>query len=145
MDEVAFWRDENSSQPDVEAYRALLPSLATTNGMIIGISSPYNKRGLLYQKHRDFYGVGDPDTLILAAGTSVFNPTIDQSIIDQAMREDPEAAQAEWMGTFAPTSTKACYVSVSILAFGIVGSSIAGATSPSQIARPACGTVSVWR
>jgi hypothetical protein len=100
MDEVAFWRDENSSQPDVEAYRALLPSLATTNGMIIGISSPYNKRGLLYQKHRDFYGVGDPDTLILAAGTSVFNPTIDQSIIDQAMREDPEAAQAEWMGTF---------------------------------------------
>jgi hypothetical protein len=100
MDEVAFWRDENSSQPDVEAYRALLPSLATTNGMIIGISSPYNKRGLLYQKHRDFFGVDDPDTLILAAGTSVFNPTIDQSIIDQAMREDPEAAAAEWQGTF---------------------------------------------
>jgi phage terminase large subunit-like protein len=42
FDEVAFWRDETSAQPDVETYTAVLPSLATTNGMLIGISSPRN-------------------------------------------------------------------------------------------------------
>jgi hypothetical protein len=40
MDEVAFLRDETSSMPDVETYRALLPALATTGGMLIGISTP---------------------------------------------------------------------------------------------------------
>ena len=37
LDEVAFWRDETTATPDVETYRAVLPSLATTNGMLIGI------------------------------------------------------------------------------------------------------------
>src|SRR5262249_34226458 len=39
FDEVAYWRDETSSMPDVETYTAVLPSLATTNGMLIGIST----------------------------------------------------------------------------------------------------------
>ena len=26
-DEVSYWRDESSAQPDVETYRAVLPSL----------------------------------------------------------------------------------------------------------------------
>ena len=50
MDEVAYWRDETSATPDVEVYRAVLPALATTGGMLIGISTPYRKVGLLYQK-----------------------------------------------------------------------------------------------
>jgi phage terminase large subunit-like protein len=48
FDEVAFWRDEASAAPDIEVYRAVLPSLATTNGMLIGISTPYRKIGLLH-------------------------------------------------------------------------------------------------
>jgi phage terminase large subunit-like protein len=39
FDEIAFWRDETSSEPDIEVYRAVLPALATTQGMLIGISS----------------------------------------------------------------------------------------------------------
>jgi hypothetical protein len=50
FDETAFWRDETSAQPDIETYRAVLPSLATTNGMLIGISTPYRKFGLLHLK-----------------------------------------------------------------------------------------------
>ena len=38
LDEVSFWRDDASANPDVETYRAILPSLATTNGMLVGIS-----------------------------------------------------------------------------------------------------------
>ena len=33
FDEVAFWRDETSATPDIETYRAVLPALATQNGI----------------------------------------------------------------------------------------------------------------
>src|SRR5207247_1219534 len=57
LDEIAFWRDDSSATPDVETYNAIKPGLATMPGsMIIGISSPYRKAGLLYKKYRDHYG-----------------------------------------------------------------------------------------
>jgi len=100
FDEVAFWRDETTSLPDVETYRAVLPALATTKGMLIGISSPYATRGLLFQKHRDHFGKNDDDVLVIRAGSTLLNPTLDDGTI-QAMREsDPEAARSEWDAEF---------------------------------------------
>jgi hypothetical protein len=100
FDEVGFWRDETTSLPDLETYRAVLPALATTEGMLIGISSPYAQRGLLYTKHRDCFGKDDADVLVVQAPTATFNPSIDQAIIEAARRDDPEAAQAEWFAEF---------------------------------------------
>ena len=37
MDEVSFWRDENSAMPDTETYSAVLPALLTTKGIFVGI------------------------------------------------------------------------------------------------------------
>jgi hypothetical protein len=99
FDESAFWRSDESATPDTEVYRAVLPSLARTNGMLIGISSPYRRVGLLYQKHRDNYGV-DGDVLVVQGGTELFNPIIDRKIIDQARKDDPAAAAAEWDAQF---------------------------------------------
>ena len=65
FDEIAQWRDINSALPDVEVYRAVLPALATTNGMLIAISSPYRKLGLLYQKHRDNFGQDSEDIMVV--------------------------------------------------------------------------------
>ena len=65
LDEVALWRDEVSAVPDLEVYRAVLPSLMTTQGMLIGISTPYRKIGLLHQKHRDHFGVDGDDVLVV--------------------------------------------------------------------------------
>lgn len=48
LDEASFLRDEAAATPDVEAARALLPGLATTNGMLVVLSSPYRRNGLLY-------------------------------------------------------------------------------------------------
>ena len=57
FDECAFWRDDSSATPDVETYNAIKPGLATMPGsMIVGISSPYRKAGLLHKKWRDHYG-----------------------------------------------------------------------------------------
>src|SRR5262249_40954658 len=64
FDEVSFWKDETSALPDVETYRACMPSLIASNGMLIGISTPYRKLGLLHAKHRDHFGV-DGDVLVV--------------------------------------------------------------------------------
>jgi hypothetical protein len=99
-DESAFWRDETSSQPDIEIYRACTPALAASGGMWVGISSPYSQRGLLYAKHRAAFGKSDPLCLVVQGPTTAFNATIDLSIIAAADAEDSEAAQAEWHGLF---------------------------------------------
>lgn len=100
VDEVAFLRDEASASPDIELYRALLPSLATTRGMFVGISTPYRRAGLLHQKHRDHFGQNDPHVLVVSGPTKLFNPTIDTGVIDRAVASDPEAARAEWDAEF---------------------------------------------
>jgi hypothetical protein len=100
LDEIAFWRDDNSANPDEEVYAALKPGLASLPGsLVIGISSPYRRSGLLHKKFRDHYGK-DSKTLVIKAPTRLLNPLIDQSIIDEAMVEDPAAASAEWMAEF---------------------------------------------
>jgi Terminase large subunit, T4likevirus-type, N-terminal len=99
FDEVAFWRDETSATPDLETYRAVLPSLATTNGMLIGISSPYRKLGLLHQKYRDHFGV-DGEVLVVQGATKVFNPTLSDSVIETQRQADPTGAAAEWDAEF---------------------------------------------
>jgi Terminase large subunit, ATPase domain len=100
FDEAAMWRDEVSATPDVEVYRAVLPALMTTGGMLIGISTPYRKVGLLYQKHRDHFGVDGDDVLVVQGPSTAFNPTLSQSEIDAAITEDPEGATPEWEASF---------------------------------------------
>lgn len=100
LDEVAYWRDEASALPDIEAYRAILPSLATTNGMLIGISTPYRKIGLLHQKHRDHFGQDSADTLVVQGASKLFNPTLIDEVIAAQSAADPTAAPAEWLAEF---------------------------------------------
>jgi hypothetical protein len=53
LDEVAFWLSEDSASPDTETLAALVPGLATLPGsMIVGISSPHRRAGLLYENSR---------------------------------------------------------------------------------------------
>jgi hypothetical protein len=100
LDEVSFYQSDSSTSPDVETYRALMPGLATLPGsMLIGISSPYRRAGLLHQKYKDHYGRAG-DVLVVKAPSILLNPTLDQSIIDQALIDDPAAAKAEWLGEF---------------------------------------------
>jgi hypothetical protein len=100
FDEVALWRDEVSAIPDLEVYRAVLPALMTSGGMLIGISTPYRKIGLLHQKHRDHFGVDSDDVLVVQGPSTAFNPTLTQAKIDAAVADDPEGATSEWEATF---------------------------------------------
>jgi hypothetical protein len=101
-DEAAFWfSDEYSANADTEILNAVRPGLATTGGSLIIASSPYARRGVLWEMHRRHYGsAGDP-LILVAQGTSrEFNPTLPQSVVDRAMERDAAAASAEYLGQF---------------------------------------------
>jgi hypothetical protein len=100
FDEVAYWRSEESATPDLETARAVAPALSTVGGMMVGISSPYRRLGLLANKYRDFYGKSNDDALVLQSPTELFNPTIDRSIVAAAHVDDPESARSEWDAEF---------------------------------------------
>lgn len=100
FDEISFWRDESSSNPDEEVYRAVKPGMATLkDALLIGISSPYRKSGLLYRKFSEHYGKPG-NVLVIKAPSLLLNPTLDRSIIDEALEQDPAAARAEWLAEF---------------------------------------------
>jgi hypothetical protein len=100
FDEVSIWRDESTASPDIETYRAVMPSLVHSGGMLVGISTPYRRLGLLHQKHRDHFGVSGEDVLVVQGGSTVFNPLLDAGLIDASRAADPEAAVAEWDAQF---------------------------------------------
>jgi hypothetical protein len=99
-DEASYWRDESSANPDVELYRAVLPSLTSTGGMWIAISTGYRRSGLMYTKWRDHFGQADDDVLCVQGSSQTFNPLLDAKAIAAAKLADPEASEAEWQGGF---------------------------------------------
>jgi hypothetical protein len=107
-DEVSYWRDEASAQPDIETFRATLPSLVASGGMWIGISTGYRRAGLLFQKHRDHFGRDGDDVLVVSGPTERFNPLIDPALIAKAREQDPEAAEASGVAAFAGISRRFC-------------------------------------
>ncbi|MCU7807330.1 MAG: hypothetical protein KZQ73_05605 [Candidatus Thiodiazotropha sp. (ex Semelilucina semeliformis)] len=99
-DEIAFWRDTESANPDVEILQALRPALATLNGQLIALSSPYAKRGELYNHYRRYFGKDDPSILVAQAASLTMNPTLPSRIVVQAMERDNANALAEYHAQF---------------------------------------------
>lgn len=100
-DEIAFWRSDESMNPDTEILRALRPGMASIPGSIMMLaSSPYAKKGALYNSYRRHYGKDDARVLVWKAPTEAMNPRIDPAFIAEAYEEDPEAARAEYGAEF---------------------------------------------
>ena len=100
-DEIAFWMNaDNSLNPDTEIIAALEPAMATIpNALLLGASSPYARRGVLWNNYEKWYGKpGGP--LIWQAPTAVMNPTVPQEFLDEKYHEDPLAAAAEYGAEF---------------------------------------------
>ena len=98
-DEIAFWRSDDSANPDWEILNALRPAMATLDGKLIALSSPYSKRGALWETYRRHYGKPGP-LLVAQAESRLMNPKLPQRVIDGAMQRDPQAARAEYMAQF---------------------------------------------
>jgi hypothetical protein len=101
-DELAFWStDEGASNPDTEIIGALRPAMATVPGaLLLCASSPYARRGALWEAFRRHFGRASSPVLVWKAPTRVMNPTVPQSVINEAMEADPASAAAEYGAEF---------------------------------------------
>ena len=98
-DEIAFWRSDESANPDKEIINALRPAMATLDGRLIALSSPYAKRGALWDTYSRHYG--KPGSILVAqAATLTMNPSLPERVVDEAMERDPDAARAEYKAQF---------------------------------------------
>ena len=102
LDEIAFFMpDETSSNPDTEIVNAIKPSLLTTGGPLIGISSPYARKGVLWEAYSRYFGPdGDPRILVAQGASRDLNPSLPQEEIDREFQKDPAYASAEYGAQF---------------------------------------------
>jgi hypothetical protein len=100
-DEVAYWRTEESTNPDIEILRALRPGLSNIpNAMLLIASSPYRRTGVLYESYSRHFGRDDARVLVWQAATRAMNPTLDAAFIERAFEDDPLSASAEYGAEF---------------------------------------------
>jgi hypothetical protein len=90
---------ESSANPDTEILRALRPSLMTTKGPLIAISSPYSRKGELWKAYAKHYGK-DSRVLVAQAASWVMHPGLDPSFIAEQYEDDPVSANAEYGANF---------------------------------------------
>ena len=101
LDELAFWSGDESAEPDVEVINALRPGMATVPGaMLLCASSPYARKGALFDAHRRHHGKDGDPVLVWHAPTRAMNPSVPQAVIDAAMERDPSHAAAEYLAAF---------------------------------------------
>ena len=100
-DEIAFFHSDDSANPDTEILNALRPSMATIpTGLLLCISTPYSRRGVLWDAYERYWGEDDPDVLVWQGTTQQMNPLVPDRVIERAYEEDPLAAAAEYGGEF---------------------------------------------
>lgn len=100
--EAAFWHtDDSAANADTEILNAARPMLATTGGPLIIITSPYAKRGEVWDTYRRHYGEkGDPLVLVAQAPSRTMNPTLSERVVQRALERDRAAASAEYLAEF---------------------------------------------
>lgn len=100
-DEIAFWPTDDSAEPDFAVLDAIRPGMATIPGAVLMCgSSPYARRGALWDAHRRFHGKDDAPVLVWQADTRSMNPTVPLKVITDAYARDPASAAAEYGATF---------------------------------------------
>ena len=115
LDELAFWRDDDSANPDSEVLNAVRASMATfgSDAMVIAGSSPYARRGVLWDAFRRWHGKDDARNLVWQAATRTINPTVPQEFVDAEFERDAASAAAEYGAQFR--SDVAEFVSMDVL------------------------------
>lgn len=101
-DEIAFWRtDDGSATPDAEILAPLRPGMATIpSAMLIAISSPYARRGVLWDNYTRHFGRDGDPVLVWQGDTKSMNPAVDPRVIEEAYEQDEAAAAAEYGAEF---------------------------------------------
>jgi Phage integrase family len=101
-DEIAFWQtDDGAVNPDSEILNGLRPGMATVPGaVLLAISSPYARRGALWEAYRRHYAQDGDPVLVWQSDTRSMNPAVDPALIADAYAADEAAAAAEYGAEF---------------------------------------------
>jgi hypothetical protein len=100
-DEIAFWSNEDSANPDTEVIAAVRPGLISIPySMLLMASSPYSKRGVLWRTFRQHWAKDDSRVLVWRGTTVEMNPGIDPDLIAKAYEDDPQSAASEYGAEF---------------------------------------------
>jgi hypothetical protein len=102
LDELAYWAtDEASAEPDTEVINAIRPGMSTIpDAVLLCASSPYARKGALWNAHRRHFGHDGDEVLVWQADTRSMNPGVPQSFIDRHIAEDAARASAEYGAQF---------------------------------------------
>ncbi|WP_294609338.1 hypothetical protein [uncultured Roseovarius sp.] len=111
LDEIAFWHIDGAN-PDVEIISALRPALATLGGPLIALSSPYAKRGVLWNAYKKHFG-HDSRILVAQAPSRTMNPRLPARVVEDAMADDCARASAEYLALFR--SDIACLIDPALI------------------------------
>jgi hypothetical protein len=119
LDELAFWRSDESATPDREILRGIRPAMTTIpDALLLGLSSPYATRGVLWEAFDNHFGK-DGDVLVWKADTLTMHrsPQI-ESEVQRAYSDDAVAAAAEYGAEFR--SDVQVFVTPEVVAAAIV-------------------------
>lgn len=102
VDEACFfgYDAECKIRSDTELVRAIKPSLATVGGKLVCISSPYARKGWCYATHQKNFANDAGKVFVWNCPSTTMNPTLPQSVVDEAIAEDLQAAKSEYLGEF---------------------------------------------
>lgn len=112
LDEIGIWYQEaDSANPDFEIYRALRPGqLQFPEPLIVGISSPYNKAGLLYtywEAGTDGHKAKNVDkqdfrnVIVIHGPTAALgNPLVTRENLEDEQARDPKSFEREVLAVF---------------------------------------------
>src|SRR5215510_6238963 len=96
-DEIAFWRDEASANPDTEILNAVRPATATVpDALVLCISTPHRRTGALWNAYRDHWGKDADPVLVLRADSRTLNPLLPAAFVAEAYERDPAVAASEY-------------------------------------------------
>ncbi len=70
------------------------------SSLLLAISSPYARRGALWNAYDQHFGRDGDPVLVWQASTGSMNPTIASDVIERALVEDESAARAEYFAEF---------------------------------------------
>jgi len=97
LDELAFWKSDESAHPDRDVITGIEFGMANIPGaMLFGFSSPYAKKGVLWEKYDSLYGVESDHALVWKAPTLAMHRTPQiYAFVKKKLEEDFVAARAE--------------------------------------------------
>jgi len=100
MNEAAYYHAADGRSVAGAMRTALLPTLATTGGKLVIVSSPYMATDLLGDLHKRHWAQDLSPTLVVQASAPEMNPTLPADYLQRMERDDPQSYASEVLRLF---------------------------------------------